>query len=69
MNLEVSITSIINIFVMPESNDESSQSLFQGFLGEILNPLYIQNLMVFSIFPPEFTRNIYDSGRVNIFQK
>ncbi|WDE03231.1 hypothetical protein SG34_017705 [Thalassomonas viridans] len=53
MNLELSYTSIINIFIMPESDDESAQSLFQGFLAEILDPQYIQNLSKFSIFPQE----------------
>jgi hypothetical protein len=53
MILEVNITSIINIFIMPESDDESSQSPFQGFLGEILDPIYIHHLTIFSIFPQE----------------
>lgn len=51
MKLELSLTSIINIFVMPESDDESPQSPFQGFLSDILDPIYIENISKFSILP------------------
>ncbi|XQW84240.1 hypothetical protein ACOYR1_14025 [Thalassotalea piscium] len=53
MNLNISLTSIINIFVMPESDEESIQSPFQGFLGEIMHAEYLQNLTKFSIFPQD----------------
>jgi hypothetical protein len=53
MNLEISITSIINIFIMPEFDDGASQSPFQGFLGELLDPKYIHYLTLFSMYPQE----------------
>jgi len=51
MELNLRATTIVKIFVMPDSDDESTQSTFQGFLGEILDEQHIHEITKVSLLP------------------
>ena len=53
MHLGIGTTSIINVFLMPSSNQTLIHSPFQGFLAELMNQGYHSALTLVPLYPQD----------------